>query len=134
MEPRDKDGRTKLKECEDAWRKQRFEEAITTPEIAVVSLKPRTCKTFRNGDKVSIIDGKTVPCAQVKMSDSLDVKGMVVDASYTGPKLEEDCIITKEFVSNMVHHFKQCYTIHSRCAIKQHPFHFRIRMLICVIF
>ena len=56
------------------------------------------------------------PCKQVKVSDTVDVKGMVVDASYTGPRLEEDCIITKEFVSNMVQHFKQSQTIHSRCA------------------
>lgn len=40
MEPRDKDGRRKLKECENALRKQRFEEAITTPEIAMVSFEP----------------------------------------------------------------------------------------------
>ena len=39
MEPRDKDGRRKLKECEIAFRKQRFEEAITTPEVAMVSFK-----------------------------------------------------------------------------------------------
>ena len=36
MEPRDKDGRRKLKECENALRKQRFEEAIMTPEAEVV--------------------------------------------------------------------------------------------------
>lgn len=54
------------------------------------------------------------------MSDTVDVKEMVVDATYTGPRIEEDCIITKEFVSNMVHHFKECHTIHLRCAIKPH--------------
>lgn len=37
MQPRDLDGRKKLKECENALRKQRFEEAITTPEIAMAS-------------------------------------------------------------------------------------------------
>ena len=54
----------------------------------------------------------------MKVSDTVDVKEMVVDASYTGPRLEEDCIVTKEFVTNMVSHFKQCQTIHSRCAIE----------------
>lgn len=52
------------------------------------------------------------------MSDTVNVKEMVVDASYTGPRLEEECIITKEFVTNMVLHFKQCQTIHSRCAVE----------------
>ena len=42
MEPRDKDGRRKLKECENALRKQRFEEAITTPEVVMVSFKNPT--------------------------------------------------------------------------------------------
>lgn len=52
------------------------------------------------------------------MSDSLDVKGMIVDASYDGPRLEEDCIVTKDFVQAMVLHFKQCQTIHSRYAFE----------------
>lgn len=42
MEPRDKDGRRKLKECESALRKQRFEEAIMTPEVEMVSFHQPT--------------------------------------------------------------------------------------------
>jgi len=89
MQPKDRDGRLKFKECEGALRKQRFEEAITTPEVAMV-----------------------------KVSDSLDVKAMIVDDDYDGPRLEDDCIITREFVTNMVLHFKQCHTIHPRYAFE----------------
>ena len=52
--------------------------------------------------------------SQVKVSESLDIKGIIVEPSYDGPRLEEDSIITKQFVSHMIHHFKQCHTIHLR--------------------
>lgn len=120
-QPRDADGRRKLKECENALRKQRFEEAIMTPEVAVVriSILFASLSPFFNHDtkilNVNVFYSNRAN-KQVKVSDSINVKEMAVDASYEGPRLEEDCIVTKEFVTNMVEHFKQSKTIHSRCA------------------
>ena len=65
MEPRDKDGRRKLKECESALRKQRFEEAIMTPEAELVSFHQPTPTVFwtrfstfsmRLGDDDNLVD------------------------------------------------------------------------------
>lgn len=38
MQPQDRDGRMKLKECEGALRKKRFEEAIAAPEEETVKV------------------------------------------------------------------------------------------------
>jgi serine/threonine-protein phosphatase 5 len=87
LQPRDADGRKKLKECENALRKQRFEEAISTPEVALM-----------------------------KISETIDVKAMEVEAEYDGIRMTEDSIVTFAFVSDMMERFKTGKTIHLRYA------------------
>ena len=87
VQPRDADGRRKLKECENALRKQRFEEAIRAPEVAVV-----------------------------KVSETIDAKAMVIEDSYDGARMEDDSILTSDFITDMVSRFKSGKTIHIRYA------------------
>jgi serine/threonine-protein phosphatase 5 len=89
LQPKDADGRRKLKECESALRKQRFEEAISAPEAAIV-----------------------------KLSETIDVKAMQVEAAYDGARMEEDSIVTKEFLLDMLSRFKNGKTIHTRYAFE----------------
>jgi|TARA_B110000977_G_scaffold64920_1_gene88397 serine/threonine-protein phosphatase 5 len=89
MHPQDRDGRLKLKECENALRKQRFEAAIATPEEEVV-----------------------------KISSTIDVKAMILDSAYDGVRLEESHIITDAFVDDMIERFKAQKTIASKYAFE----------------
>ena len=89
MHPQDRDGRMKLKECESALRKKRFEEAIAAPEEAIV-----------------------------KVSSTVDTSEMVVDSAYDGARLAEDKVITKAFVEDMIARFKNEKAIASRYAFE----------------
>ena len=77
MQPHDRDGRLKLKECENALKRRRFEEAIATPEEAVV-----------------------------RVSESVDVASMSVDSAYDGARLDQDTIVTATFIDDMIQRFK----------------------------
>ena len=92
LQPKDADGRRKLKECESALRKQRFEEAISAPEAAIV-----------------------------KLSETIDVKAMQVEAAYDGARMEEDSIVTKEFLLDMLSRFKNGKTIHTATTTSMLP-------------
>jgi serine/threonine-protein phosphatase 5 len=89
MHPNDRDGRMKLKECENALRKRRFEAAIATPEDVVV-----------------------------KISESINAREMIIDSAYDGVRLDENFIITSEFTDDMIERFKAQKTIASKYAFE----------------
>jgi len=89
MHPQDRDGRMKLKECENALRRKRFEEAIAAPEEEIV-----------------------------KVSSTVDTSEMVVDSAYDGARLAEDGKITKPFIEDMIVRFKEQKTIASKYAFE----------------
>ena len=53
MQPQDRDGRMKLKECEGALRKKRFEEAIAAPEEETVKVSA-TVERRRHGHRLDL--------------------------------------------------------------------------------
>ena len=89
MQPQDRDGRLKLKECENALRKKRFEEAIAAPEDELV-----------------------------KISDTVDVDAMVIDSTYDGAHLGDDKVITQVFVEDMIARFKDQKTLAFKYAFE----------------
>ena len=89
MQPQDRDGRLKLKECENALRKKKFEEAIAAPEDELV-----------------------------KISDTVDVDAMVIDSTYDGAHLGDDKVITQAFVEDMIARFKDQKTLAFKYAFE----------------
>ena len=92
MAPRDPDLRRKMKECERAVQKLRFEEALAGPEAAAAPLA----------------------------SEAVDLEAMAVPDSYDGPRMEPDAggalQVTPQFVLDMMAHFKEQKMIHRRYA------------------
>lgn len=90
--PRDPDLRRKMKECEKAVQKIRFEEALAGPEA------------------------EAAPPA----SEAVDLEAMVVPDSYDGPRMEPDAEgrlqVSRQFVVDMMAHFKDQKMIHRRYA------------------
>lgn len=86
--PKDPDATKKVRECEKAITKIKFEEAIAT----------------QDEEKHSV-------------AESLDYHNIVVEESYQGARLEGDNI-TLEFVQKMMEDFKQQRSVHSRYAFQ----------------
>lgn len=90
--PKDPDLRKKLAECEKEVKRQRFEEALATPE------------------------------SQVSVMATIDLTTMVVEDSYTGPRMEgsneEGYEVTLPFVKAMMQEFKEQRLIHKRFAFE----------------
>ncbi|KAG9448146.1 hypothetical protein H6P81_014274 [Aristolochia fimbriata] len=86
--PNDPDANKKLKECEKAVQKIRFEEAIATSE----------------SEKRSI-------------ADSIDFHSIEVESSYTGAKIEGE-VVTLDFVKKMIDDFKNQKCLHKRYAFQ----------------
>lgn len=49
---------------------------------------------------------------------SYDVESIVVESSYTGPRLEEDGVVTREFVLEMMEAFKAQQTVHRKYVMQ----------------
>lgn len=86
--PRDPDAMKKLRECEKAVQKMRFEEAIAT----------------NDRDRVSV-------------AESLDYHSIEVEDSYKGAMLEGDAV-TLDFIKIMMEDFKHQKHIHKRYAFQ----------------
>ncbi|XP_047055681.1 serine/threonine-protein phosphatase 5-like [Lolium rigidum] len=86
--PNDPDATRKLKECEKAVQKIRFEEAISVGEVERHSI-----------------------------ADSLDYHTIEVESQYTGARIDGD-IITLDFVKQMLDDFKRQKCIHRRYALQ----------------
>ncbi|XP_024387762.1 serine/threonine-protein phosphatase 5 [Physcomitrium patens] len=86
--PKDPDALKKVRECEKAITKAKFEEAIATEDEKKHSV-----------------------------ADSLDYHTIVVDDSYQGARIEEDNI-TLDFVTKMIDDFKQQRSVHTRYAFQ----------------
>ncbi|KAF3326813.1 serine/threonine-protein phosphatase 5 [Carex littledalei] len=84
--PNDPDASKKLKECEKAVQKIRFEEAISV----------------QDSERRSV-------------ADTIDYKCIEVDAQYTGARIEGDTV-TLDFVKDMMEDFKKQKCIHKRYA------------------
>ncbi|XP_074575483.1 serine/threonine-protein phosphatase 5-like [Curcuma longa] len=84
--PNDPDATKKLKECEKAVQKIRFEEAIAVHESARRSI-----------------------------ADSIDFRTIEVDAKYPGARIEGE-VVTLDFVKKMMNDFKNQKHLHKRYA------------------
>ncbi|XP_042066946.1 serine/threonine-protein phosphatase 5-like isoform X2 [Salvia splendens] len=84
--PNDPDAAKKLKECEKAVMKLKFEEAISVPE----------------SEKRSV-------------ADSIDYHTIEVDSQYSGARIEGD-VVTLDFVKKMLEDFKNQKFLHKRYA------------------
>ncbi|XP_057526802.1 serine/threonine-protein phosphatase 5-like isoform X2 [Amaranthus tricolor] len=86
--PNDPDAAKKLKECEKAVMKLKFEEAIAVPEAERRSI-----------------------------ADSIDFHSIEVEPQYSGAKIEEDTV-TLEFIKKMIEDFKNQKCLHKRYAFQ----------------
>nr|GMD60710.1 serine/threonine-protein phosphatase 5 isoform X2 [Ipomoea batatas] len=84
--PNDPDATKKLKECEKAVMKLKFEEAISVPQ----------------SEKQSV-------------ADSIDYHSVEVEPQYTGARIEGD-VVTLDFVKKMMDDFKNQKNLHKRYA------------------
>ncbi|CAA3012716.1 serine threonine- phosphatase 5 isoform X2 [Olea europaea subsp. europaea] len=84
--PNDPDAAKKLKECEKAVMKLKFEEAISVPE----------------SERRSIVD-------------SIDYRVIDVEPQYAGARIEDD-VVTLDFVKKMMDDFKNQKCLHKRYA------------------
>lgn len=93
-----RDAQIKLKECETAIRRIRFEEAISSPDSG--------------------------PAVSTSYGDSVDPKTMEVEDSYTGTRMDDDAVkegdyiraITAEVIDSMIEGFKNQSLIHKKYA------------------
>lgn len=86
--PNDPDASKKLKECEKAVMKLKFEEAISVPESQRRSV-----------------------------ADSVDYTTIVVEPEYAGARIEGD-VVTLDFVKKMMDDFKNQKSLHRRYALQ----------------
>lgn len=86
--PNDPDASKKLKECEKAVMKLKFEEAISVPESQRRSV-----------------------------ADSVDYTTIVVEPEYVGARIEGD-VVTLDFVKKMMDDFKNQKSLHRRYALQ----------------
>lgn len=107
LQPRNLEGKKKVRECELALRKQRFEYAIRVPEIVLVS------SSFGRCDHSVVYNYLFY---QVKVSDSIELDTITVENTYDGPRLGENHTVTANFVKDMILQFKNCKAIHLRCV------------------
>lgn len=87
MLPGDKDASLKLKECEKRIRENAFARAIESDSL------------------------------RVRVSDTIDPASMTVDDEYQGPRIEDDGIITKEFVVQLLDTFRNQHRLHMKYAV-----------------
>ncbi|KAL8131920.1 serine/threonine-protein phosphatase 5 isoform X2 [Apium graveolens] len=88
ISPNDPDATKKLRECEKAVMKLKFEEAIALP----------------------VTERRSI-------ADSIDYHTIDVESQYTGARIEGD-VVTLEFVKNMMEDFKARKCIHKRYAFQ----------------
>lgn len=86
--PNDPDATKKLKECEKAVMKLKFEEAISVPESQRQSV-----------------------------ADTIDYRTIEVEPQYSGARIEGDTV-TLEFINNMLEDFKNQKCVHKRYAFQ----------------
>ncbi|KAL7589233.1 serine/threonine-protein phosphatase 5 isoform X1 [Lactuca sativa] len=86
--PNDPDASKKLKECEKAVMKLKFEEAIATPSSE-----------------------------QHSVAESIDFRTIDVEPQYGGARIEGD-VVTLEFIKKMMHEFKNQKSLHKRYAFQ----------------
>ncbi|KDO58590.1 hypothetical protein CISIN_1g008730mg [Citrus sinensis] len=88
LSPNDPDAAQKVKECEKAVKKLKFEEAIAVPE----------------SERHSV-------------ADSIDYQSIEVEPQYSGARIEGD-VITLDFVKKMMDDFKNQKCLHKRYAFQ----------------
>lgn len=88
LSPNDPDAAQKVKECEKAVKKLKFEEAIAVPE----------------SERRSV-------------ADSIDYQSIEVEPQYSGARIEGD-VITLDFVKKMMDDFKNQKCLHKRYAFQ----------------
>ena len=52
------------------------------------------------------------------MADSIDLESMTIEDKYDGPKLENGTKVTKEFVDQLLEHYKNQKLLHKRYAFQ----------------
>lgn len=84
--PKDKDAQAKFKECDKIVKRLAFEKAINVDSL-----------------KKSIVD-------------SIDLENMIVEDSYSGPKLDENFTVTLDFMEQLIAWFKDQKVLHRKYA------------------
>ena len=88
VRPNDKDAKKKFTECKKIVQQIAFQKAIAVEEKVV-----------------SVVD-------------SLNLESMTVEASYDGPRLENEVTVTKEFMEQLMQHYKDQKKLHKRYAFQ----------------
>ena len=52
------------------------------------------------------------------VADSLDLESMTIEGKYDGPRLQDDKIVTKEFMEKLLEHYKDRKLLHRRYAFQ----------------
>ncbi|CDF36393.1 unnamed protein product [Chondrus crispus] len=87
MLPGDKDALLKLKECDKRIREIAFAKAIESDSL------------------------------RVSVCDTVDVATITVDDSYSGPRIQDDGVVTEDFIHSLVDAFKAQKTLHLKYAM-----------------
>lgn len=85
--PGDRDAAMKLRECEKRIREQAFAKAIESDSL------------------------------RVRVSDTFDVESLNVDESYSGPRIQDDGVVTLDFINAMLEAFRKQQKLHIKYAI-----------------
>lgn len=85
--PGDKDAVIKLKECDKMIRERAFAKAIESDSL------------------------------RVPVSDTIDVASMTVDDSYSGPRVQDDGVVTLDFVNDLLEAFRKQKVLHIKYAV-----------------
>lgn len=98
----------------------KFKEALKDFEILKNS-KPNDqfyVDKYNNCSKIvrRIAFEKAIEVEEVPVSKTIDIESMVVESSYTGPRLGEDNKVTKEFMLETIQTFKDRKLIHKKYA------------------
>lgn len=88
VKPNDADAKKKYTECKKIVQQNAFEKAIRVEENIT------------------------------SVADSLDLESMTIEGKYDGPRLQDDKIVTKEFMEKLLEHYKDRKLLHRRYAFQ----------------
>ena len=52
------------------------------------------------------------------IADTLDIESMTIEGKYEGPRLQDDKLVTLEFMEKLLQHYKDRQTLHRRYAFQ----------------
>jgi len=88
VKPNDADAKKKFTECKKIVQQNAFQKAIRVEE-----------------------ETKSI-------ADTLDIESMTIEGKYEGPRLQDDKLVTLEFMEKLLQHYKDRQTLHRRYAFQ----------------